>query len=44
MRKLVQCGKYFRSRAVPPYTSFTVYIKRLVGNPEDRYCGELEGE
>jgi ATP-dependent DNA helicase Q1 len=24
MRKLVQCGKYFRSRAVPPYTSFTV--------------------
>jgi hypothetical protein len=26
MRKLVQCGKYFRSRAVPPYTSFTVYI------------------
>jgi hypothetical protein len=26
MRKFVQCGKYFRSHAVPPYTSFTVYI------------------
>jgi hypothetical protein len=26
MRKLVQCGKYFRSREIPPYTSFTVYI------------------
>jgi hypothetical protein len=25
MRKLVQCGQYFRSRAVPPYTSFTVF-------------------
>jgi hypothetical protein len=25
MRKLVQCGKYFRSHAVPPYTSFTVF-------------------
>jgi hypothetical protein len=25
MRKLVQCGKYFRSHAVPPYTSFTVH-------------------
>jgi hypothetical protein len=24
MRKLVQCGKYFQSHAVPPYTSFTV--------------------
>jgi hypothetical protein len=24
MRKFVQCGKYFRSHAVPPYTSFTV--------------------
>jgi hypothetical protein len=24
-RKFVQCGKYFRSHAVPPYTSFTVY-------------------
>jgi hypothetical protein len=27
MRKLVQCGKYFRSLAVPPYTSFTVFTK-----------------
>jgi hypothetical protein len=26
MRKLVQCGKYFRSHAVPPYTSFTVLL------------------
>jgi hypothetical protein len=26
MRKFVQCGKYFRSHAVLPYTSFTVYI------------------
>jgi hypothetical protein len=25
MRKFVKCGKYFRSHAVPPYTSFTVY-------------------
>jgi hypothetical protein len=25
MRKFVQCGKYFRSHAVPPYTSFTVH-------------------
>jgi hypothetical protein len=25
MRKFVQCGKYFRSHAVPPYTSFTVF-------------------
>jgi hypothetical protein len=24
IRKFVQCGKYFRSHAVPPYTSFTV--------------------
>jgi hypothetical protein len=24
MRKFVQCGKYFRPHAVPPYTSFTV--------------------
>jgi hypothetical protein len=23
MRKFAQCGKYFRSHAVPPYTSFT---------------------
>jgi hypothetical protein len=26
MRKLVQCGKYFRSLALPPYTSFTVLV------------------
>jgi hypothetical protein len=26
MRKFVQCGKYFRSHAVPPYTSFTVFF------------------
>jgi hypothetical protein len=25
MRKFVQCGKYFLSHAVPPYTSFTVF-------------------
>jgi hypothetical protein len=29
MRKFVQCGKYFRSQAVPPYTSFTVYVNFL---------------
>jgi hypothetical protein len=27
MQKFVQCGKYFRSHAVPPYTSFTVYCQ-----------------
>jgi hypothetical protein len=26
LRKFVQCGKYFRSHAVPPYTSFTVIV------------------
>jgi hypothetical protein len=25
MWKFVQCGKYFRSHAVPPYTNFTVF-------------------
>jgi hypothetical protein len=28
-RKFVQCGKYFRSHAVPPYTSFTVICPTL---------------
>jgi hypothetical protein len=27
MRKFVQCEKYFRSHAVPPYTSFTILTK-----------------
>jgi hypothetical protein len=30
MRKFVQCGKYFRSHAVPPYTSFTVLGQHVI--------------
>jgi hypothetical protein len=30
MRKLVQCGKYFRSFAIPPYTSFAVLVKTIL--------------
>jgi hypothetical protein len=32
-RKFVQCGKYFRSHAVPPYTSFTVYMVYNIISP-----------
>jgi hypothetical protein len=37
MRKFVQCGKYFRSHAVPPYTRFTVLSWFLCFDVYSRY-------
>jgi hypothetical protein len=38
MRKIAQFGKYIRSLAIPPWTSFTVYISTSFSLCVDAYC------